>query len=96
VSYNGLEIYNITSNDLMLGVRWRFGGGGPGSRLFQITPLRHRPTSSRPSFRRAVFVGVFARPWLEGILARDPHLTLLDAESMGILSPFRGCDDRKE
>ncbi|MGA7546480.1 MAG: porin family protein, partial [Methyloceanibacter sp.] len=27
VSYNGLEINNVTSNDLMLGVRWRFGGG---------------------------------------------------------------------
>ncbi len=27
VSYDGLEINNITSNDLMLGVRWRFGGG---------------------------------------------------------------------
>ena len=24
-----LQINHITSNDLMLGVRWKFGGGGP-------------------------------------------------------------------
>lgn len=27
--YNGLEINHITSNDLMLAFRWKFGGGGP-------------------------------------------------------------------
>jgi opacity protein-like surface antigen len=25
-AYNGLEINHITSNDVMLGVRWKFGG----------------------------------------------------------------------
>jgi opacity protein-like surface antigen len=27
VAYSGLEINDITSNDVMLGVRWKFGGG---------------------------------------------------------------------
>ena len=35
-SNNGLAINNITSNDLMLGVRWKFGGGpGPAPVAFK-------------------------------------------------------------
>jgi hypothetical protein len=89
VSYNGVEINNISSNDLMLGVRGRFGGCSAPMPVSFKQPLYDTvpPRAARP-FDGRFFVGVFARPWLEGNLARDPHLTLLDAESMGIPSPF--------